>query len=454
MRLQTVQSSIYSKKYITLLEGETTCPFCHSKATFKIIKKDGKLYLVKNCVSNSEHSYSLLLCDDPRYIKKFMEINFEKTQLPTNKFLFLLNEKLWKVLKIKYHSFLISITQKCNSNCNICYMDNIPHRDISFKKIKECVMKLGKGKNIILFGGEPTVRKDLFKIIKFIRNSGNRAILFTNGLKLSDKKYVKKLKKAGISEVRISFDGFREEIYKILRNDEKQLYKKLLAFKHLKEMKIPTTISFTAVNGINIDQILPVLLFAIKNRDFIRRVTIVPFTPEGRVRINVERVLSPVEILNVIEQYTHGKISKEYYHEFESFKRNITRVLFKLHLTKNSVPSPDILFKIGSLKELIPKKELKKINRRFSEGKYVVGVLKTLKNLLKEKEAFKIFLTYVFNKFKFDFDSISKNILAFYIVPMGSYFYLPGERETVNINFNLPNPPYPIVYAGPPLSVG
>jgi len=452
MQLQTIQHT--QQNYIKLLEGKTTCPFCHSSAIFRIIKKDEKLYLLKNCLTNPGHNYSLLICDDPKYIKKFIEINFEKTQLPTDKFLFLLNEKLWKVLKIKYHSFLISITQKCNSNCNICYMDNIPHRDISFRKIKESVMKLGKGKNIILFGGEPTVRRDLFKIIKFIKNTGDRAILFTNGLKLSDKEYVKKLKKAGISEVRISFDGFREEIYTILRNDEKQLYKKLLALKHLKEMKIPTTISFTAVNGINIDQILLVLLFAIKNRDFIRRVTIVPFTPEGRVRINVERVLSPVEILNIIEQYTYGKISKEYYHEFESFKRNITRLLFKLHLTKNSVPSPDILFKIGSLKELIPTKELKKINRRFSQGEYVVGVLRTLKNLLKEKEAFKIFLTYMFNRFKFDFNNISKNILAFYIVPMGSYFYLPGERETVNINFNLPNSPHPIVYAGPTNSIG
>jgi len=448
MKLQLTTQSLI-RPLIVLKKIETSCPFCHGKSEVKIIIEDKKLFVIKNCPTCGIHRW--LLSNNPKCFKRILEENFRETEFPTNKFLIPLNsEKLWKILKIRYHSFLLSISEKCNSDCNICYMDNIPHKDISFKKIRETIDKLGKGKNILLFGGEPTVRKDLFKIIKYANKTGNRAIVFTNGLELSNKKYVKKLKQSGISEIRISFDGFREEIYQILRNDKTQLYKKLLALKYLKEMKIPTTISFTAVDGINIDQIPLILLFAIKFRDFIRGVTIIPFTPEGRVKIKVKKILSPIEVLNIVEESTLGKIKKEYVHEFNLFKDNVIKILFKLHLTKNTAPSPDILFKIGSIKELISANELKKINKNFSQKNYLLVIFRLFKSLLKEKEAFKIFLKFILNKFKLNANIIPKNVLSFYILPIGSYFYLPGERETVNINFN---PPHSIVYTGPGASV-
>jgi MoaA/NifB/PqqE/SkfB family radical SAM enzyme len=441
----SLQALKFQGSYLTLKKEKTTCPFCYSEGVLEIIRESEKLFLKKVCPVHGE--YKLLLSDNPKHFEDIINTIFEKTQLP-HTFLFTPSKKDWVILKYKYRSFLISITEKCNSNCNICYVDNIPHKDVPFKEIKNIIKKLGKGKNILLFGGEPTVRKDIFKIIKFIKKIGDRAILFTNGLKLANLKYVKKLKEAGISEVRISFDGFREEIYQVLRNDKNQLYKKLLALKNLKKLNIPTTISFTAVSGVNLDQILPVFIFAIQCRKFIRRVTIVPFTPEGRLNIKVEKVISPYELLKYIENVTYRKITVEYYHQFQLFKRNITKVLLSLHLTKNVAPAPDILFKIGSIKEFIPLQKLEKINKLFSKNK-ILGIFELLKESIKNKEVFKFIFSYLLNGLKFRFDNISKNVLSFYIVPMGSFFYIPGERETASINFS-PSPEglRPIVYIG------
>ena len=63
-----------------------------------------------------------------------------------------------------------------------------------------------------LFGGEPTVRDDLLEIHAIAYKHGLETHLTTNGLRLADDEYCKKICEAQIG-LRFSLDGLTPEIY-------------------------------------------------------------------------------------------------------------------------------------------------------------------------------------------------------------------------------------------------
>lgn len=97
----------------------------------------------------------------------------------------------------------ILITYKCNNDCISCILDTrfLPHyKEPSIKEIKKQILKHKEDKYFGITGGEPTLRKELFEVIEFIKKMGSHKYIFlvSNGRKFSDKKYVKKFKKIGL----------------------------------------------------------------------------------------------------------------------------------------------------------------------------------------------------------------------------------------------------------------
>ena len=88
----------------------------------------------------------------------------------------------------------LSITDVCNFKCGYCLPNgyfkpsNTPgFLDISeINNLVEALSDLGVSK-IRITGGEPTVRKDFFDIIKIIKNKKNihNVVITTNGYKLN-----------------------------------------------------------------------------------------------------------------------------------------------------------------------------------------------------------------------------------------------------------------------------
>lgn len=107
------------------------------------------------------------------------------------------------------------ITNRCNLMCKHCYAESNSHKisdDLPFETVKNIVDQLcDLGCVIIaLAGGEPLVRKDLPKIIEYIKSKGIDVFLNTNGTLLSTDK-ITLLKNAGLTQVEISLDGFEKE---------------------------------------------------------------------------------------------------------------------------------------------------------------------------------------------------------------------------------------------------
>ena len=116
----------------------------------------------------------------------------------------------------------LSITDVCNFKCGYCLpngykIDRSDNRKFlslnEIRRLAKALSELGVNK-IRLTGGEPTVRKDFFDIVKTIKeNSGiKKTAITTNGYHLD--KIAQKLKDFGLDGVNISIDSLNREIFK------------------------------------------------------------------------------------------------------------------------------------------------------------------------------------------------------------------------------------------------
>ena len=112
-----------------------------------------------------------------------------------------------------YQSIAIEITQEnhCQLSCKWCYINqtkrDLINRPISFEVVKDIIDKIvvynNKYKvklfsNIVLIGGEPTLNRDLDKMIDYSLENNINPILVSNGLRLYDEKYAKMICKKGV----------------------------------------------------------------------------------------------------------------------------------------------------------------------------------------------------------------------------------------------------------------
>ena len=116
----------------------------------------------------------------------------------------------------------LSITDVCNFKCGYCLPNGYQvdkndskkflHLD-EIKRLAKCFSELGV-KKIRVTGGEPTVRKDFFDIIKLLKfETGIQNVsITTNGYKL-DKK-AEQLVNSGLTGINISIDSLDKEIFK------------------------------------------------------------------------------------------------------------------------------------------------------------------------------------------------------------------------------------------------
>ena len=114
---------------------------------------------------------------------------------------------------------MVDLTHRCNMECANCYIPNREIPDMEVEPLYEFLKKLPNRIIIRLIGAEATVRKDLPDIIRNVKKCGHQVSLTTNGLKLSSKKYVQKLKKSGLRMVLLSMNGAADpDVYAILDN--------------------------------------------------------------------------------------------------------------------------------------------------------------------------------------------------------------------------------------------
>lgn len=123
----------------------------------------------------------------------------------------------------------LSITDVCNFKCGYClpngYLKN-KSDNRSFLKLDE-IERLSKGlsdlgvKKIRLTGGEPTIRKDFFEIVKSIKNKSGiqKTVITTNGYKLE--KFAEKIVNSKLDGINISIDSLNREKFKMVTGHDR-----------------------------------------------------------------------------------------------------------------------------------------------------------------------------------------------------------------------------------------
>lgn len=119
---------------------------------------------------------------------------------------------------------------RCNYKCSHCYASDFETTELPplsvteiFETVDKCCDEGAFHFNII--GGEPTLHKDLFKLIDYINRKPAIMSLATNG-SMIDLEYARNLKKNGLDVVLLSLDSLYEEEHDQIRG--KGSYKKAI----------------------------------------------------------------------------------------------------------------------------------------------------------------------------------------------------------------------------------
>lgn len=122
----------------------------------------------------------------------------------------------------EYRPSLVSwnLTKKCNLRCPHCYMEagRKAERELT---TDECFTLIDEFKSLgtemlILTGGEPLLRKDIFDIASYASSQGIWVVMGTNGVLITDS-VVEKMIECGVKGVGISIDSLHPEKHNSFR---------------------------------------------------------------------------------------------------------------------------------------------------------------------------------------------------------------------------------------------
>ena len=155
-----------------------------------------------------------------------------------------------------------NITRKCNLKCSHCYINATTKElknELTTYEAKNLIDQISEVSRplLILSGGEPLLRSDVFELIKYGVSKGLKMGLGSNG-SLLDSDTAHKLKQTGISTVSISLDSSKPGLHDQFRGVPGSWKKAINAIKVLREKNILVQINTTVTqqNYEEIDEIM------------------------------------------------------------------------------------------------------------------------------------------------------------------------------------------------------
>ncbi len=193
------------------------------------------------------------------------------------------------------------VTRKCNLNCIHCragseqgpYPGELDR--VKCLEILDQISHVGKP-IVILTGGEPLLRKDIFDLAEYGTSLGLRMVMATNGTLLTPD-IIKKLKGSGIQRISISIDGADEHRHDDFRNVQGAFARSMDGIRLLKaadiEFQINTTVTRHNVNDIKDILDMTVRLGAVAHHLFL-------LVPTGRAKEMVNQEIDSSEYEKVL----------------------------------------------------------------------------------------------------------------------------------------------------------
>jgi MoaA/NifB/PqqE/SkfB family radical SAM enzyme len=178
----------------------------------------------------------------------------------------------------------LQILDRCNQKCVFCKSPSGGAADISFEEAKKRILQLAKEKVSVLHitGGEPTLHLKLVQIVRFAKESGIKKIeIQSNGQNFSDKNYVLRLIKAGLSAAHVALHDYSEKNSNKTRGVNSGFRRTLKGIKVCLKLGLPVKIIHVIYSG-NYKNLPRFVDFLRKNFSGISYLNLSLAAPEGR----------------------------------------------------------------------------------------------------------------------------------------------------------------------------
>src|SRR5580700_10639757 len=248
----------------------------------QIIERDDQIWMIKDCPIHGH--YEDMMAIDAKFLD-WIEKQFPGRDIPAHN-----DEDLHKhgssTVRYGRGSVLtVDLTNRCNMMCDPCFMDanqvGYVH-ELGWDEVKQILddsltVQPRRQMSVQFSGGEPTLSPHFLRAISYAREAGYFCVqCATNGVRFAQEPgFAEQAKAAGLRLAYLQFDGVTNEA-----NSHRKVGNlfdvKLRAIENLHAAGIDVVLVVTVVNGVNDEQVGPIVDFAIANAD---KITVVSFQP-------------------------------------------------------------------------------------------------------------------------------------------------------------------------------
>lgn len=196
------------------------------------------------------------------------------------------------------------LTRGCNLACVHCrasaeagpYPGELSTEEC--RRVMEEVSTLSKPV-IILTGGEPLLRSDLFELARYGSGKGFRMVMATNGTLITEET-ARKIKASGIQRISVSLDGDSSETHDAFRKVEGAFEGALKGIERVKKEGVPFQIN-TTITKVNLHLIEGILQLAVKLGAVALHIFLL--VPTGRGKELQDQEISPFDYEKTLEWF-------------------------------------------------------------------------------------------------------------------------------------------------------
>jgi len=254
----------------------------------RIIEKDGKIVMVKECPIHGQ--FEDLMSIDPAFSQHLEDV-FPGRDIRAHN-----DEKLHDhgsstITHGRGSVLTIDLTNRCNMMCDPCFMDanqvGFVH-ELTWEDIKTLLdnaisIKPRRQLSVQFSGGEPTLSPYFLDAIRYCRKLGYQSVqAATNGIEFAKRpEFAKEAAEAGLRYAYLQFDGIGNEAnsHRAVGN----LFDvKLRAIENLYSAGVDIVPVITLINGVNNEQVGAVVRFALDNPKKIPFLSFQPVSFTGR----------------------------------------------------------------------------------------------------------------------------------------------------------------------------
>lgn len=254
----------------------------------QIVERDGQVWMIKECPEHGK--FEDIMAIDAKFLE-YIESNYPGRDIDSHNDKDLHNHGTSTIRHGRGSVLTVDLTNRCNMMCDPCFMDanqvGFVH-ELSMEEIKEILdnaiqIKPHRQMSIQFSGGEPTMSPNFLEAVRYARKVGYNSVqAATNGIKFAqDPEFAKAAGEAGLRYAYLQFDGIGNDA-----NNHRQVGNlfdvKLRAIENLHSNGVEIILVVTLVNGVNNDQVGPIIEFARNNPKKIAFIAFQPVSFTGR----------------------------------------------------------------------------------------------------------------------------------------------------------------------------